>query len=107
MALEFKDYYKILGVDRNADEKAIKQAYRRDAMPLTAWFPPKWGLNGDEPPSPGQDPLLSLLVRRKSSGQAAELPGPAQGALFEADALSSGRKAMVPASRSPSTTPPL
>jgi DnaJ-class molecular chaperone len=29
MALEYKDYYKILGVDRNAGEKAIKQAYRR------------------------------------------------------------------------------
>lgn len=29
MALEYKDYYKILGVDRKADEKAIKQAYRR------------------------------------------------------------------------------
>ena len=29
MALEYKDYYKILGVDKNADEKAIKQAYRR------------------------------------------------------------------------------
>lgn len=29
MALEFKDYYKILGVDRNADEKTIKRAYRR------------------------------------------------------------------------------
>ncbi len=29
MALEFKDYYRILGVDRNADEKTIKQAYRR------------------------------------------------------------------------------
>jgi curved DNA-binding protein len=27
--MEFKDYYKILGVDRNADEKTIKQAYRR------------------------------------------------------------------------------
>jgi len=23
----------------------IKQTYRRDAAPLTAWFPPKWGLN--------------------------------------------------------------
>ncbi|MEU1542031.1 nucleotide kinase domain-containing protein [Actinacidiphila glaucinigra] len=23
----------------------IKQAYRRDSAPLTAWFPPKWGLN--------------------------------------------------------------
>jgi len=29
MALEYKDYYKILGVDRTADEKSIKQAYRR------------------------------------------------------------------------------
>src|SRR5881396_505047 len=29
MALEFKDYYRILGVDRNADEKAIKSAYRK------------------------------------------------------------------------------
>ena len=29
MAVEFKDYYRILGVDRNADEKAIKSAYRK------------------------------------------------------------------------------
>jgi hypothetical protein len=29
----------------------IKQAYRRDAAPLTAWFPPKWGLNGTVPPA--------------------------------------------------------
>lgn len=28
-SMEFKDYYKILGVDRNADEKEIKRAYRR------------------------------------------------------------------------------
>ena len=27
--MEYKDYYKILGVDKNADEKAIKKAYRR------------------------------------------------------------------------------
>jgi len=27
--MEYKDYYKILGVDRNADEKDIKRAYRR------------------------------------------------------------------------------
>jgi len=27
--MEYKDYYKILGVDRNADEKEIKKAYRR------------------------------------------------------------------------------
>ena len=29
MAVEFKDYYKILGVGRGADEKAIKSAYRK------------------------------------------------------------------------------
>lgn len=27
--MEYKDYYKILGADRTADDKAIKQAYRR------------------------------------------------------------------------------
>ncbi|MFQ5521006.1 MAG: DnaJ C-terminal domain-containing protein [Candidatus Methylomirabilia bacterium] len=27
--MDYKDYYKILGVDRTADEKTIKQAYRR------------------------------------------------------------------------------
>ncbi|MER3457484.1 MAG: molecular chaperone DnaJ, partial [Chloroflexota bacterium] len=27
--MEYKDYYKILGVDRNATEKEIKKAYRR------------------------------------------------------------------------------
>jgi DnaJ-class molecular chaperone len=29
MAVEFKDYYRILGVDRAADDKAIKSAYRK------------------------------------------------------------------------------
>jgi molecular chaperone DnaJ len=29
MAVEFKDYYKILGVERGADEKTIKSAYRK------------------------------------------------------------------------------
>ena len=26
--MEFKDYYKILGVEKNADQSAIKKAYR-------------------------------------------------------------------------------
>jgi curved DNA-binding protein len=30
--VEYKDYYRILGVDRNADEKTIKRAYRRLAV---------------------------------------------------------------------------
>src|SRR5215475_13832233 len=29
MALEYKDYYKILGVDRTADDKTLKSAYRK------------------------------------------------------------------------------
>ena len=29
MAVEYRDYYKILGVDRKADDKTIKSAYRR------------------------------------------------------------------------------
>ena len=29
MAVEYKDYYKILGVDRKADDKTIKSAYRK------------------------------------------------------------------------------
>jgi len=29
MSVDFKDYYRILGVDRKADDKAIKSAYRR------------------------------------------------------------------------------
>ncbi len=29
MAVEYRDYYKILGVDRKADDKAIKSAYRK------------------------------------------------------------------------------
>src|SRR2546426_7876552 len=28
-SVEFKDYYRILGVDRNADDKTLKSAYRR------------------------------------------------------------------------------
>ena len=30
--MEYKDYYKILGVERNADEKEIKSAYRQLAL---------------------------------------------------------------------------
>ena len=32
MAVDFKDYYRILGVDRKADDKTIKSAYRRLAQ---------------------------------------------------------------------------
>ena len=29
ISMEFKDYYQILGLNRNADEKEIKKTYRR------------------------------------------------------------------------------
>src|SRR2546428_4285179 len=29
MAIDFKDYYRILGVDRKADDQTVKSAYRR------------------------------------------------------------------------------
>src|SRR5579872_4452463 len=29
MAVEYKDYYKILGVDKNADQKEIQKAFRK------------------------------------------------------------------------------
>src|SRR5439155_26996627 len=31
MAVEYKDYYKILGVNKDAGEKEIRQAYRKQA----------------------------------------------------------------------------
>jgi hypothetical protein len=57
----------------------IKQAYRRDTAPLTAWFPPKWGLNGAVPPPVSsaptpQRPGAPRLRRRHDN--------PAQPALF-------------------------
>ena len=39
-----KDYYSILGVPRNADDKTIKKKYRTEAV---KWHPDKWA-NGTE-----------------------------------------------------------
>ena len=41
----------------------IKQAYRHDAAPVPAWFPPKWGLNSPEPGRTGSG------GKRRSVGQ--------------------------------------
>ena len=64
----------------------IKQAYRRDTAPLTAWFPPKWGLNGGEPP-PDPDPrhlgFAGSAFRRRAARLDASAPRMAQGALFD------------------------
>lgn len=53
----------------------IKQSYRRDVTPLTAWFPPKWRLNGCTPPD---DP-----ARRATQAAAPPYPHGAQAALFD------------------------
>jgi hypothetical protein len=57
----------------------IKQAYREDRAPLTAWFPPKWGLNDAEPP------LYQGLVPGSAALPVGGefLPGVFQGALFD------------------------
>jgi alpha-glutamyl/putrescinyl thymine pyrophosphorylase clade 1 len=51
----------------------IKQAYRRDSEPVSAWFPPKWGLNQAEPPleTPSLDASMRRLPGRRPAGQAA------------------------------------
>jgi len=48
----------------------IKQAYRRDPEPVSAWFPPKWGLNQEGPPPAPSDPDASardLSGRRQAA----------------------------------------
>jgi hypothetical protein len=52
----------------------IKQAYRRDSSPLSAWFPPKWGLNGAAPPddpSTAPTPVPAIYARRSHANQTA------------------------------------
>jgi hypothetical protein len=47
----------------------IKQAYRRAPEPLTAWFPPKWGLNAAVPPrDAGQAPAFAAQSARHTGG---------------------------------------
>jgi hypothetical protein len=59
----------------------IKQAYRRDAAPLTAWFPPKWGLNSADPP---ENSSFLQDVQVSVSGADGELsPAAVQDTLFE------------------------
>jgi hypothetical protein len=41
----------------------IKQGYRRDLAALTAWFPPKWGLNGPALPA-DPAPAMPAAMRR-------------------------------------------
>jgi alpha-glutamyl/putrescinyl thymine pyrophosphorylase clade 1 len=56
----------------------IKQAYRRDTAPLTAWFPPKWGLNDAAPPAgPVPTALRSTALGIRGQGRPA-----VQGVLF-------------------------
>lgn len=39
------DYYQVLGVPRDADEAAMKKAYRKGAV---KWHPDKWSSKSDE-----------------------------------------------------------
>jgi hypothetical protein len=47
----------------------IKQVYRNDPEPLSAWFPPKWGLNAAEPPS--ESSSAHTEARKSRDGQLA------------------------------------
>ena len=60
----------------------IKQAYRRDTAPLTAWFPPKWGLNERRPAARIRSafgPRQGPAVRRRAAGPDARRPQPGPG----------------------------
>ena len=49
----------------------IKQAYRRDPEPVSAWFPPKWGLNEEGPPPASSDldaSMRDIPGRRRTAG---------------------------------------
>ncbi len=52
----------------------IKQGYRRDPEPVTAWFPPKWGLNQAEPPPEvsGPDTGVRELTGRRLAERASQ-----------------------------------
>jgi hypothetical protein len=60
----------------------IKQAYRRDAAPLTAWFPPKWGLN-DACPPPDTGPIDASTVLRTGLRRPQKAVSAAQTPLFD------------------------
>lgn len=56
----------------------IKQAYRRDPAAMTAWFPPKWGLNGAVPPAePG---LSQASFKLASAARPTRRSGPRRAA---------------------------
>jgi hypothetical protein len=64
----------------------IKQAYRRDTAPLTAWFPPKWGLNDTNRPADTKPANTSAVTgtglrRPRGNGRPAILAE--QAALFD------------------------
>jgi hypothetical protein len=60
----------------------IKQVYRRDAGPLTAWFPPKWGLN-EADRLPAAEPNGSVADHTRPQAGRRERPTSDQVVLFE------------------------
>ena len=63
----------------------IKQTYRRDPAAVSAWFPPKWGLNKSEPPSDmflTEPPVSGLIESKRQAGGAIRGYWDAQPVLF-------------------------
>ena len=71
---------------RRAPGKRIKQRYRLTPEPMTAWFPPKWGLNDSVttqdlaewthlPPAVGSDSTFQLSSIRSESLDESKLSG--------------------------------
>jgi hypothetical protein len=64
----------------------IKQAYRRDSAPLSAWFPPKWGLNNAVPSAFDEEGGHAASREPESVGRSVRAMA-AQAVLFELPAV--------------------